>query len=130
MVVVPVDSGCKRGGGERGNDQWEEEVSNVEWSMVGRKKNKKGKFKNRKKEGEMADLVHPKPSKRGPKPKGDKIFSEDKPFSISRKHGDVGSSLSPVGRPSNQQRRIAETIRSIADGSQRTILETKKFHKS
>ena len=75
-------------------------------------------------------MVPPKPLKRGPKPKGDKIFAEDKPLSISRKNGDVGSSLSLVGRPSNQQRRIVETIRSIADGSQRTILETKNFHKS
>src|SRR4051812_41304454 len=27
VVAVPVDSGCKRGGEERGNGQWEEEVS-------------------------------------------------------------------------------------------------------
>ena len=92
-------------------------------------KNNKGKLKIRKKEGEKTKLVPPKPSKKGPKPKGDKNCSENMPLGISCKHGDVGASLSPVGRPSNQQRRIAETTKSIADGTQRTILEIKNFHK-
>ena len=65
-------------------------------------KNNKGKLKNRKKVGEKTELVPPKPSKKGPKPKGEKNCSTDIPLGISRKHGDVGASLSSVGRPSNQ----------------------------
>ena len=110
-------------------DLWEEEVPIGEWSTVREKKNNKGKLKNKKKDGEKTELVPPKPSKKGPKHKGDKNFSENMPLGISHKHGDVGASLSSVGRPSNRQRRIAETTKSIADGTQRTILETKKFHK-
>ena len=106
-----------------------EEAPIDEWTTVGGKKNYKGKPKNRKKVGEKADLVPPKPSKKGPKPKGVKICAVDFPLGIAWKHGDVGAPLSPVGRPSNQQKRIAETTKSIADGSQRTILETKNFHK-
>ena len=83
-------------------DLWEEEAPIDEWTTVGGEKNYKGKPKNRKKVGEKVDLVLAKPSKKGPKPKGDKIFSTDLPPGTSRKHGDVGAPLSPVGRPSNQ----------------------------
>ena len=85
-------------------DQWEEDASVVEWSTVGKKKNNKSKNKNRKNEGEKAEQSHPKNMKRGPKPKGDASQNrlDGKPPGVSRKHGDVGSSLSPVGRPSNQ----------------------------
>ena len=83
-------------------DLWEEEVPIGEWTTVGGKKNNKGKLKNRKKDGEKTELVPLKPSKKGPKPKGDSNCSANMPLGISRKHGDVGATLSPVGRPCNQ----------------------------
>ena len=46
------------------------------------------------------------------------------------KTGDVGLSPSSVVRPSNMQKRNDETNRSIADGSQRTILDSNIFHKN
>lgn len=51
------------------------------------------------------------------------------PLSKGIKAGDVGLSPSSIGRPSNAQRRIVETNIIIADGSQRTILDSKSFHK-
>ena len=53
---------------------WEEEVPIGEWSTVGGKKNNKRKLKNKKKDGEKTELVPPKPSKKGPKPKGIRIY--------------------------------------------------------
>lgn len=82
-------------------------------------KKSKGKNKIKKKEGEKAP---PKSMKGGHKPKGDILQNKSegplaKSLGATHKNGDVGSSLSPVGRPSNQQKRTIETIRSIADGS-------------
>ena len=81
-------------------------------------------------------MVSSKSFKKGSKAKGEPKIIKNKsggPSSMllgaSLKHGDVRSSPSQVGRPSNLQKRTVETNRSIADGSQRTILEAKNFHK-
>lgn len=51
------------------------------------------------------------------------------PLGKGIKVGDVGLSPSSASRPSNVQRRIVETNRSITDGSQRIILDSIYFHK-
>ena len=57
------------------------------------------------------------------------MLSRSKIGSAAIKNGDVGSSPSSPGRPSNQHKRIAEAKKSIADGCQKTILDSKHFVK-
>lgn len=109
------------------DDEWDEDALIADWTKV--EKKPKGKNKNKAKEGAK---IFPKNNKKGSKPRGDLVLIRSEgivviPSSTILKNGDVGSSLSPIGRPSNQQKRTAEAIRSIVDGSQRTILEEKNF---
>ena len=107
---------------------WKDDIFDANWTAVG--KQSKGRKKGNKKD-EDSTLV--KNNKKGSKV--DSKIGESKPFkgkhgsSSSKnggstfKNGDVGSSPSSVGRPSNLKKRTTEANRSIADGSQRTILE-------
>ena len=69
-----------------------------------------------------------KSSKEDPKPIKGKS-GQPKNGGAIVKNGDVGSSPCPISRHSNQIIRTVEAIKNIADGSQRTILDSKHFVK-
>ena len=79
---------------------WEEEGSIADWIPVGKK------TKGKKKGGKKEEFVSTKNIKKGTKAKGKILKSRSSalssmPLGATLKNGDVGSSPSPVGRPSN-----------------------------
>jgi hypothetical protein len=113
---------------------WGGEGSEALWTTVG--KHSKGRKKGNKKD-EFPALV--KNNKKGSKAEakdGDSNPVKGKHGSSAKiggdflENGDVGSSPTSVGRPSNMHKRTTEANRSIADGCQWTILESKHFLKS
>ena len=84
---------------------WEEEGSIADWILVA--KNSKERKKGGKREDELAST---KNIKKGPKAKGEILNNRSgglssTPLGATLKNGDVGSSPSSVGRPSNLQKK-------------------------
>lgn len=106
----------------------EKDNSKASWTAV--EKYPKGKKKNNKKDIDVNASV--KSNKKGSKVDQNPIkgkSGQPKNGGAVVKNGDVGSSPSPFGRRSNQIIRTVEAIKNIADGSQRTILDSKHFVK-